>query len=157
MYVAPTVEEFRQVAPIAAAQGIGVVNGGYTYDGELVPLLPQLLPGVTVAGLDAPGDRRRARPGRAGRRAGAGRLLAVARATLDPLDCDVVLRAFRPVTVPALYLDSRAARAERTRAESPRDADDLWAEILGALKSTRPAGAARAQPAQPGAAAARRG
>ena len=53
MYVAPTVEEFRQVAPIASAQGIGVVNGGYTYDDELVSLLPQVLPGVTVAGLDA--------------------------------------------------------------------------------------------------------
>jgi molecular chaperone HtpG len=30
IYLAPTVEEFRQVAPIASAQGIGVVNGGYT-------------------------------------------------------------------------------------------------------------------------------
>ena len=29
----------------------------------------------------------------------------------------MLLRAFRPVTLPALYLDSRAARAERTRAE----------------------------------------
>src|ERR1700722_1671269 len=53
IYLAPTVEEFHQVAPIAAAQGIGVVNGGYTYDHELVSLLPQVLPGVTVAGLDA--------------------------------------------------------------------------------------------------------
>jgi molecular chaperone HtpG len=42
------------------------------------------------------------------------------------------------VTVPALYLDSRAARAERTRAELAASADDLWASILGALKSTAP-------------------
>ena len=35
-----TVEEYRQVAPIAAAQGLGVVNGGYTYDNELVGRLP---------------------------------------------------------------------------------------------------------------------
>ena len=138
MYLAPTVEEFHQVAPIASAQGIGVVNGGYTYDDELVSLLPQVLPKVTVAGLDAsviadaldpvaPDDELFLAP-----------LLAIARKRLDPLDCDVILRAFRPVTVPALFLDSRAARAERTRAEIAASSEGLWAEILGALKSTAP-------------------
>ncbi|NED30388.1 hypothetical protein G3I37_36765, partial [Streptomyces anulatus] len=33
---------------IAAAQGIGVVNGGYTYDTELVELLSAVRPGVAV-------------------------------------------------------------------------------------------------------------
>jgi molecular chaperone HtpG len=138
MYLAPTVEEFHQVAPIAAAQGIGVVNGGYTYDDELLPLLPQLLPGVTVAGLDAGVVTAALDPVAPDEELSVARLLAVARRHLDPLDCDVLLRAFRPVTVPALYLDSRAARAERTRAEVAASADDLWTEILGALKSTAP-------------------
>ena len=57
---------------------------------------------------------------------------------LDPLDCDVVLRAFAPVSVPALHLDSREARHERSRAETEAAADELWAEILGALKSAAP-------------------
>ena len=115
-----------------------MVNGGYTYDSEIVGLLPELLPGVTVeplnagviaAALDpvAPADELALAP-----------VLAAARAALDPLDCDVILRAFHPVTVPALYLDSRAARAERARAEIAAQADDLWADILGALKSTAP-------------------
>ncbi len=70
VYLAPTAEEFRQVAPIASAQGIGVVNAAAsTYDDELVSLLPQILAGVTVAGLDAEGDRGRARPGSTGGRA----------------------------------------------------------------------------------------
>jgi len=42
------------------------------------------------------------------------------------------------VTVSALYLDSRAARNERTRAQIAAEADDLWGEILGALKSSGP-------------------
>jgi molecular chaperone HtpG len=138
LYLAPTVEEFRQVAPIASAQGIGVVNGGYTYDDELVSLLPRVLPGVTVAGLDAtvvadaldqvaPDDE-----------LSLGRLLGIARKRLDPLDCDVILRAFQPVTVPALFLDSRAARADRTRTELAASSDQLWAEILGSMKSSAP-------------------
>ena len=138
MYLAPTVEEFHQVAPIASAQGIGVVNGGYTYDDELVSLLPQVLPGVAVAGLDAGVIAAALDAVAPDEELSLARLLGIARGRLDPLDCDVILRAFRPVTMPALFLDSRAARAERTRAEIAASADELWAEILGSLKSTAP-------------------
>jgi molecular chaperone HtpG len=138
IYLAPTVEEFHQVAPIASAQGIGVVNGGYTYDDDLVSLLPRVLPGVTVAGLDAEVIAAALDPVAPDDELSMARLLGIARRRLDSLDCDVLLRAFRPVTVPALYLDSRAARAERTRAELAASADDLWASILGSLRSTAP-------------------
>jgi molecular chaperone HtpG len=138
IYLAPAVEEFHQVAPIASAQGIGVVNGGYTYDGELVSLLPQVLPDVTVARLDAAVIAAALDPVAPDDELSLARLLGIARKRLGPLDCDVILRAFRPVTVPAIFLDSRAARAERTRAEIAASSDGLWAEILGALKSTAP-------------------
>jgi molecular chaperone HtpG len=138
IYVAPTVEEFRQVAAIASAQGIGVINGGYTYDSELVNLLPQLMPGVTVEALDAPVIAATLDVVAPAEELALAGVLAAARAILGPLECDVILRAFHPVTVSALHLDSRAARSERTRAEIAADADDLWAEILGSLKSTAP-------------------
>jgi molecular chaperone HtpG len=138
VYLAPSVEEFRQVAAIASAQGIGVVNGGYTYDSEIVALLPQVKPGVTVEPLDAAVIAEALDPVPSADELALAPVLAAARAALDPLDCDVILRAFHPVTVPALYLDSRAARAERTRAQLAAEADDLWADILGALKSTAP-------------------
>lgn len=132
-----TVEEFRQVAPIARAQGIGLVNGGYTYDAELVEMLPEVRPGTAVAELDAdtvtahldavPADEELALAG----------FLAVARARLDGLGCDVALRAFHPVTVPALHLDDRASRHERARAEEEAARnDDLWADILGSLRGS---------------------
>jgi molecular chaperone HtpG len=138
VYVAPTVEEFRQVAPIASAQGIGVINGGYTYDGELVAALPELMPDVTVAELGASVVTAALDPVEPAAELALAGFLAMARATLDPLDCDVILRAFHPVTVSALHLDSRAARTERSRAEVAADADELWAEILGTLKSAAP-------------------
>ncbi|HEV3171444.1 MAG TPA: HSP90 family protein [Actinocrinis sp.] len=138
LHLARTVDEFRQVAPIAAAQGIGVVNGGYTYDAELVEQLPQVIPGTVVGELGA--DVVTAHldlvdPAEELTLAG---FLSAARATLDPLDCDVVLRAFAPVSVPALHLDNREARHERARAQTEAAADELWAEILGALKSSAP-------------------
>jgi molecular chaperone HtpG len=50
----------------------------------------------------------------------------------------VVLRAFHPLTVPALHLDDRAARHEQARAEEEARADDLWAGILGSLRGSAP-------------------
>ncbi|MBE3015265.1 HSP90 family protein [Microbispora sp. NEAU-D428] len=136
--VTSSVEEFRQVAGIAAAQGLGVVNGGYTYDGELVAALPGVLPGVAVEELDADAVTAALDSVDPREELAMAAFLTAARAALDPLECDVILRAFYPASVSALHLDSRAARSERARAETAAESDELWAEILGALKSSAP-------------------
>lgn len=133
-----SVEEFRQVAPIAAAQGIGVVNGGYTFDADLVRLLPRVRPGTSVAELDAETVTAHLDHVDAADELALSGFLSAARARLDALDCDVAVRAFLPVTVPALHLDDRAARHERARAEEESKADDLWTSILGSLRDEAP-------------------
>ncbi|MBQ1092349.1 HSP90 family protein [Streptomyces sp. B93] len=133
-----TVEEFRQVAPIASAQGVGVVNGGYTYDSELVEALPSVRPGTAVAELDADTVTAHLDTVDPAEELALSGFLAAARAALDPLGCDVALRAFHPLSVPALHLDDRAARHEQARAEAEERADDLWAGILGSLRGSAP-------------------
>ncbi|QHA07070.1 HSP90 family protein [Streptomyces broussonetiae] len=133
-----TVEEYRQVAPIASAQGIGVVNGGYTYDSELVEALPSVRPGTPVAELDADTVTAHLDAVDPAEELALSGFLAAARAKLDPLGCDVVLRAFHPLSVPALHLDDRAARHEQARAAAEERADDLWAGILGSLRGSAP-------------------
>lgn len=138
IYIAGSVEEFRQVAPIAAAQGIGVVNGGYTYDGDLVGALPRVLPGVTVSPLDSDVVTASLDLVDANTELALASFLGVARSRLESTGADVVLRAFHPMTLPALFLDDRAARFERTRAEVAAEADDLWSGILGSLAQDGP-------------------
>ncbi|MBV7697978.1 HSP90 family protein [Streptomyces sp. TRM70350] len=133
-----TVEEYRQVAPIASAQGVGVVNGGYTYDSELVEALPSVRPGTVVAELDADTVTAHLDAVDPAEELAVAGFLGAARATLDPLGCDVVLRAFHPLSVPALHLDDRAARHEQARAAAEEEADDLWAGILGSLRGSAP-------------------
>jgi molecular chaperone HtpG len=133
-----TVEEYRQVAPIASAQGIGVVNGGYTYDADLVELLPQVRPGTAVSELDADTVTAALDLVDPAEELALSGFLTAARRKLDPLGCDVVLRVFHPLSVPALHLDDRAARHERARAEEEEQADDLWAGILGSLRGSAP-------------------
>ena len=138
VYFTRTVEEYRQVAAIAGAQGLAVVNGGYTYHATLVERFPAVRPDVRVAELDTstvtahldlvdPADEL----------ALAG-LLSLARRRLDALDCDVALRAFHPPTIAALHLDDRDARHERSRASAESEADDLWAGILASIKQEVP-------------------
>ncbi len=93
-----TVEEYRQVAPIASAQGIGVINGGYTYDSELVEALPSVRPGTVVSELDADTVTAHLDAVDPAEELALSGFLMAARAKLDPLGCDVVLRAFHPLS-----------------------------------------------------------
>jgi molecular chaperone HtpG len=136
--VTQTVEEFRQVVSIAAAAGLGVVNGGYTYDRDLIQRLPELRPGVSVLDLDPDTVTAHLDSVEPSVELAAARFLDLARKVVDGYGCDVALRSFHPVTVPALLIDNREARHERNRAEQASAADGLWADILGALRSSTP-------------------
>ncbi|MFI1176977.1 HSP90 family protein [Streptomyces melanogenes] len=136
--VSRSVEEFRQVAPIAAAAGLGVVNGGYTYDRDLVHRLPEIRPGTAVADLDPATVTAHLDAVEPAAELRAAAFLAVARETISAHDCDVVLRDFQPVTAPALLLDNREARHERTRSTLTAESDGLWADILGSLRNETP-------------------
>ncbi|MFJ5711797.1 HSP90 family protein [Streptomyces sp. NPDC093105] len=138
LLVTRSVEEFRQVAPIASAAGLGVVNGGYTYDRDLVHRLPEIRPGTTVTDLDPATVTAHLDAVDPSAELRAAAFLAVARETIGVHDCDVVLRDFQPVTAPALLLDNRDARHERTRSSLAADSDGLWADILGSLRNETP-------------------
>ncbi|WP_078999684.1 HSP90 family protein [Streptomyces sp. WM4235] len=133
-----TVEEFRQIAPIAAAHGLGVINAGYTYDADLLALLPAVRPELKVTELDAGAVTERLDPVPTTVELALASFLSTARTRLEPQSCDVVLRAFQPVSVPALYLDDRQARQERDRTAALDSADSLWTGILGALRGSAP-------------------
>ncbi|MFG2332366.1 HSP90 family protein [Streptomyces sp. NPDC048604] len=138
LLVTRSVEEFRQVAPIAAAAGLGVVNGGYTYDRDLVHRLPEIRPGTSVSDLDPATVTAHLDAVEPTAELRAAAFLAVARETIAVHDCDVVLRDFQPVTAPALLLDNREARHERTRSSLAAESDGLWADILGSLRNETP-------------------
>jgi molecular chaperone HtpG len=136
--VTQTVEEFRQVAPIASAAGLGVVNGGYAYDRDLVHRLPEIRPGASVVDLDPATVTAHLDTVDPAAELSAAAFLHIAREVVAQFDCDVVLRAFHPVSAPSLLLDNREARHERSRSELAGRADGLWSDILGSLRSQAP-------------------
>lgn len=137
-----SIDEFRQLAAVAAAQGLGVVNGGYTYDSEIIERLPELDRSILVDRLDPsdlttrfdaldPAVQLALRP-----------FVAAAQRALDRLGCEVVIRAFDPAGLPALYLVDRHAAFQRQLRETRDRVDEVWAGVLAAFEEaeaeTRP-------------------
>ncbi|HEY8880922.1 MAG TPA: HSP90 family protein [Roseateles sp.] len=128
-----TVDEFRQIAQIAAAQGIEVVNGGYTYDAELLErygelniktMVKAVQPsdiGHTLQGVSAE-DEALSQP-----------FIKAAQSVLQAFGCLPSLKRFSPSSLPVLFTLDRDAALSRHIAASREVADDLWAGVLDKL------------------------
>jgi molecular chaperone HtpG len=128
------VDEFRQLAQVAAAQGMVLINAGYVYDAELVERYAQVDPAFSAQRI-GPGDLatqldelepeldRALQP-----------FLAAAGQVLDPLGCEVVLRSFEPAGVAALYLLDRADAWQNDLKATKAQADELWTQLLSVFE-----------------------
>ncbi|WP_234392740.1 MULTISPECIES: HSP90 family protein [Actinomycetes] len=129
-----TADEFDQLAGVAAAQNLPVINGGYTYDSELVERVRALDPDVRVERLD-PSDLTTAFADLDPETALALRpFAAAAQRCVDRLGCEVVLREFEPASLPVLYLVDRAAAFAGELRATKEAVDELWAGVLSAFE-----------------------
>ncbi|MEU4557282.1 HSP90 family protein [Actinoplanes sp. NPDC023936] len=135
---AATDDEFRQLAAVAAAQDLALINGGYVYDADLIERLAALDAEVRAERLDPSDLATRFLPVEAEAELRLRPFLAAVQRRLDRLGCEVVVRAFDPVTLPSLYLVSRAAAFQEDFTASRSQADDLWGGVLDALSQTVP-------------------
>ncbi|NUO55962.1 MAG: HSP90 family protein [Hamadaea sp.] len=137
-----TVDEFRQLAAVAAAQNLAVVNAGYVYEPDIIERLPLLDAEVLVDRLDPsdlatrfdtldPATDLALRP-----------FLTIAQRRMDPLGCEIVVRAFDPPGLAALYLVDRESTFQRQLRETQEVVDEVWAGVLAAFEraeaATRP-------------------
>lgn len=124
-----SLDEFRQMAPVAAAQRIPLVNAGYVYDDELLSRLSTavdtavevLSPADLTLRLDHldPADAEAVRP-----------FTALAQRILDRQGVEVTVRAFDPASLPALYLLDGDAAFQGDMLRARESADELWGSLL---------------------------
>jgi len=130
---APTTDQFRQLAAVAAAQDVALVNGGYVYDSEIIERLADVDREITAERLDAgdlatrfdsvdPAEELALRP-----------FLAAAQQAMDTLGCELILRSFQPASLPALYLLDRAAAFREELRATKKKVDPIWADVLSAI------------------------
>jgi molecular chaperone HtpG len=134
----PTVDQFRQVARVAQAHGIAVINAGYTYDAELLARAEDLLD-LPVEKLD-PGSLSHSfdELTRAEQEQAAA-FLAAAEAVLGPFKCEPEIKKYKPRELPALYTTTGEGRFFRSLEQSKEIANPLWSGVLDNLsKKDRP-------------------
>ncbi|MFI6813826.1 HSP90 family protein [Nonomuraea sp. NPDC050328] len=129
-----SVEEFRQLSAVSQAQGVALVNGGYVYDGDILRGLARL--DARIEPLDPAELTTRLAPVDPAAELAARPFLAAAARALEPLGCEAVLRDYDPASLPALYVTSRAADQAAELRQAREEADELWADVLGALERT---------------------
>jgi molecular chaperone HtpG len=128
-----TIDDFRQLAAVAAAQDLPLVNAGYAYDAEIIERLPVLERGLPVTRLDPtdlttrfdaldPDTELALRP-----------FLTAAQRGMDPLGCEVALRAYEPASLPVLFLVDRAGAFQAELRATRDKVDSLWAGVLSAF------------------------
>ncbi|QIK83286.1 HSP90 family protein [Sanguibacter sp. HDW7] len=132
-------EEFRRLAPVAAAQDLLLVNGGYVYDDELLARVAARFPAWRVSRVAADDVAHTLEEVEPLRELEVTDALAAASTALGSADCDVVLRRFEPTTLPALLLRDTEGDHARAAAATAAAADDLWGGIVAGLaKPARP-------------------
>jgi molecular chaperone HtpG len=131
----PLVDEFRQLAPVAAAQGLAVVNAGYVYDAQLIDRMATVDGTVEAEPLRAADLTTHLERLSAAEEQALAPALAACDRVLSRLGCDLLVRSFEPSGLPALYLLDDDTAFQVDLREAREAADDVWASILGSFET----------------------
>ena len=150
------VEDFQQVAAIARAEDIAVLNAGYAYDRLIVDRWVHRSPGLESRRLDPEQLADRFTAPTPQEEAAFAPLLDVARSVLGRARAVPVVRSFRPESLHAVLLVGRDADRERDRLDVAEAAQGPWADALDTLADAGCRAPLRAQRREPGGATAGR-
>ena len=131
-----SIEEFRRVAPVARAQGLAVVNGGYVYDADLLARLARRRPDWNIRTLRTDDVRQVLAPIDPALELRWLDALQDATQTLAPFDTEACVAEFEPAGLPAVLLHDRDGDHQRELARAA-EVDDVWGRALQGL--ARPA------------------
>ena len=141
----PHVDQFRQIARVARAQGLCIINGGYTYHAELLAKFPDVFPEVQAEVVDPTSlaqaftdldleEEEQVHP-----------FLRQADVALQHFQCRAEVKKFQPAELPTLYSMDGEGRFLRSLEQSKEIADPLWGSVLGSLGKRGRAESAYAQ------------
>lgn len=130
---APSVDVFRQIAQVASAQRMLVINAGYSYDPDLLARVHERFPELTVQSVDATdltGALGDVEDGEV-----FVELITQATRVLADYDCDVDLKRFAPPELPVLYVTGEDATFQRAIEVSRRaqSEESVWGGMLDNL------------------------
>ncbi len=132
-----TVDHFRQISRVAAAQSECVINGGYVYDADLLEKYGELHRKTPVEAVDPAELAQGFEEVSLEERDLVHGFLKTADEALKPFRCSAEVRTFKPAELPALYSTSADEDLRRSIDLSREVADEHWSGVLGNLQGGR--------------------
>ncbi|MEQ8786147.1 MAG: HSP90 family protein [Pirellulaceae bacterium] len=132
---APSLDQFRQISQVAAAQSVPVLNAGYVYDREILERLPEVFPDLQIEPFDAESLTEQFEELTLDERDEVFDFVRLAEVVLQPYHCGVEIRKFRPVELPMLYASHSAYDFLRSVEQTKEVADPLWSGVLDAVSA----------------------
>lgn len=130
---ARSVDQFRQISSVAAAQGYCVVNGGYAWDTELLERVPEVFGETEVEQVDASELVQSFEDLDSEEHEKAFALLREADAALRPYQCRAEIKKFLPEDLPALYSLSAEGQFRRSVELTKEVSNELWSGLMDSL------------------------
>jgi molecular chaperone HtpG len=131
---APGLDQFRQVARVAASQSLCVINAAYTYDRQLILKLREVFSGVRLQEVDGNSLSYTFEHLTIAEQDEIEQFVAFAEKILRPYNCLVEVRKFSPDDLPALYTASEEASFRRSIDKTREVTDSFWSSILDNLE-----------------------
>ncbi|HEX8068996.1 MAG TPA: HSP90 family protein [Pyrinomonadaceae bacterium] len=135
----PDLDQFRQIARVAAAQNLCVINGAYTYDRELLEKLEDVFPGARTEWVDATSLTYSFDYLTLDEQDEVADFVRFADEVLRPFSCAAEVRRFQPHELPALYTASTELNFRRSVEQTKEIADGLWSSVLTNVAGELPA------------------
>jgi len=135
LYVTATVDEFRQIARVARAQQVLVVNGGYQYDFGLLTKANEVWEQLKVEVLDVMKFAGRFTPLPPQEREETRDFLEMANDFLAGYHCVGTIRYFEPADLPVLYITNKDLNYWKIVSDTIQTADAAFTDLLVALKA----------------------
>ncbi|MCA1613829.1 MAG: HSP90 family protein [Acidobacteria bacterium] len=129
----PGLDQFRQIARVAAAQGLCVINAGYSYDAQLLYKLAEVFPGARLAVVDGDSLSHAFEYLTLDEEETVSGFQSFAASLLAPLNCEVEVRNFSPGDLPALYTAGEDETFRRSVESTKEVADSFWSSVLDSV------------------------
>lgn len=128
---------FRQIARVAAAQSLCVVNAGYTYDAGLLLKFRDTFPGARLERVDGDSLSYSFERLTLDEQDEVAAFLSFTEGILRPFNCTVEVRKFSPGDLPALYTAGDEANFRRAIETTKEVTDAFWSSVLDSVGDVR--------------------
>ncbi|MBD0372073.1 MAG: HSP90 family protein [Pyrinomonadaceae bacterium] len=133
VHYAHDMDQFRQIARVAASQSLCVVNAAYAYDLQLLLKFHELFPEALFQRVDANNLSHNFEFLTLNEQDELAEFMEAAEQVLRPLNCSVEVRKFSPPDLPALYTASSEESFRRSVETTKEVTNSFWSSVLDSL------------------------